>query len=513
MNLVLALVACFAVSLASTDSDVKARGQYSTVSIYRDPSHRKLLSSEREEPDRCRPNSAYYFERERGLACKDENVVIFRDVSRTTCEGQCSCRSWCVAYTYNRRNDDCYLKRTCNNRRSVDSDESGFKRLRSTSNVQRTTSSVQRSTTIDVSSDTPESEAKESSSLCPPRNDHPTFDRNEMWACKDDNIEIFRGVSEATCATQCACRSWCTAYTYNDRQECYLKQDCRPGDGEYNPRGDVTGFKQARSAEARPAAGPRPTAVRYVPLQNSRCTGAQQLQVSFVSSINACRDLCTNNGQCVAFEVGIQGSICRLLSSCQEPIFANGFTTEVKEGYNPPLPQQPPQQPSWQQPQQPFQQPPQQPFQQLPQQPPQQPPQQQPQGQQQQQQLQQPPPQQPFPAAQQRQRGCDQGLPFGLGNCICEGKFNGGDVVNQLCAELRSRCGAEATAFSGGLLQQVQRTCDRLSAEACVTSALMEIQQHPDCLGLINQGGRTCSRAEASSYATRRILEMCAPLS
>uniref|UniRef100_A0A061SA98 Apple domain-containing protein n=1 Tax=Tetraselmis sp. GSL018 TaxID=582737 RepID=A0A061SA98_9CHLO len=467
------LLICYAFALGSYAAEgTKAKFYAERPGV----TSRKLLdsSSGGGNPRKCEPSDLYEFEREDNVACKDDNIEIFRDVSRKTCEEQCSCRDWCVAYTYNSKNDDCYLKETCYDKEDVRSDESGFKRPRG--DVRRDLDigerggsekqSSEKEPSSDKSEDSTDTNGQEAE-LCPPMNSAPAFRREENNACKDENAMIFREVSLQVCEEQCACRSWCTAYTYNsEREDCYLKETCNLQD--WHPI-DMSGFKVSS-----------PPSTTYKVVQNGRCTGAQPILEGPSSSIEACRQRCTGNSMCAAFEISFQTGVCRLLPSCGNLDFSMGFYTEVKEGFRQPEPYPP------------FSPPYVPPYE--------------------------PPPYSPTtnPLPPIKEPGCDpdSGLPFGLGNCVCEGQSNGEPVAETVCAELKAECRV-LTPFSASqsrLLEQVQTICDSLAKDQCVTAAQQAILSRPDCSNVVFNGGGDCSRERSLAFVQTRVEELCNPI-
>lgn len=110
-------------------------------------------------------------------------------------------------------------------------------------------------------------------------------------------------------------------------------------------------------------------------------------------------------------------------------------------------------------------------------------------------------------------------LPFGLENCVCDGADIGEAVGLAACSRVFAECNPPLVGFSaGGEVEAVQRACDSLSKDSCMSSAGGFAQQNGPCMDIVRngninngQGGR-CDAQTARNILLQSITSSCAPL-
>ena len=119
--------------------------------------------------------------------------------------------------------------------------------------------------------------------------------------------------------------------------------------------------------------------------------------------------------------------------------------------------------------------------------------------------------------------GCVGNLPFGLGNCRCEGQKIGEAASLAACAVLHTTCDDGQVDRSQVLIptipveqtpsviQDTQRACDSLTASSCMASGLESSISSPSCRALL-VGTSKCTSDRAMEIIKANLEFMCEPL-
>jgi hypothetical protein len=110
------------------------------------------------------------------------------------------------------------------------------------------------------------------------------------------------------------------------------------------------------------------------------------------------------------------------------------------------------------------------------------------------------------------------GLPFGLGNCICDGAEVGEAVGLAACSRLGAECSPFQAFSSDQFLDSLQQVCDALAEDSCKASAQNSALALSGCLQLLQVGNQRngisggCSAQHARTFFANEVDRMCAPL-
>mmetsp|Transcript_11840 Transcript_11840/g.28087 ORF Transcript_11840/g.28087 Transcript_11840/m.28087 type:complete len:387 (+) Transcript_11840:114-1274(+) len=214
------------------------------------------------------------------LACKDNNYMVFRDVSQETCEQQCSCRDACVAYTWNSDRRNCYLKQVCQQRAYEFNDISGLK----------------------VEGEIGSSSSGRSAEMQRRHRDIP-----QQSSSSGNSGKMPENGSDEPPESSSSGRSGEMPQLSSEQQ----------------PESASSG----RSAEQ--ASAGSGTTVNYESFRNTECM-SQTLQTFWQTSIDECRQRCNRTPRCRAFSHYLNR--CFLKESCDRTSYGESWYSEIQEG-------------------------------------------------------------------------------------------------------------------------------------------------------------------------------------
>eukprot|EP00873_Tetraselmis_striata_P009572 jgi/Tetstr1/429836/TSEL_019703.t1 len=201
------------------------------------------------------PSDETGFLRLPGTGCNDNTLSRTSGVSLAACEQLCLDNAECRAYSYNTDKSRCFMKRSCDVRRSKANNESGIKLLGSNptpSTPAPTPAPTNAPTHVPTAVPTPA--PAPAPTTAPPS--EASFLRLPATGCDDDTLSAVSGLSLEACEQLCLDRAECRAYSYNtDKSRCFMKRSCDVRSSKAN---NESGIKLVGSSLT-PSPTPSPT--------------------------------------------------------------------------------------------------------------------------------------------------------------------------------------------------------------------------------------------------------------
>mmetsp|Transcript_28817 Transcript_28817/g.68805 ORF Transcript_28817/g.68805 Transcript_28817/m.68805 type:complete len:1219 (+) Transcript_28817:166-3822(+) len=163
------------------------------------------------------------------LSCTDPSLRTIPQVDRALCQKLCTADSACGAYTHLASSRDCNLKAQCTLLEFI---AGAF-----TARKNRTT----------------EEQPQTPAPTQPPGQEG--YIMIEGIGCKDPTLETIRDTTQAECESRCNALEACGAYTFNIRNDCFLKENCFDAQGEDV---DVSYYLPGRGPDSAPTSAPAP---------------------------------------------------------------------------------------------------------------------------------------------------------------------------------------------------------------------------------------------------------------